>query len=88
MGKSTDLFCHTVLFAKFNMLASFIVSAFSNICVFLQIEREHTPQQDFPVEQGHSVLPHKMWRDLFLKYFMAGGSYFLVGANLLGDCSI
>ena len=34
----------------------------------MQILREHIPTHYFPVEQGHSV-PHKVWRDLFLKGF-------------------
>ena len=59
----TGIFCHTILFAKFNMLASLI-------CTSLQILREHTLPHDFPVVQGHSVLPHKAWRDLFLKAFL------------------
>ena len=34
----------------------------------MQILREHIHPNYFPVEQGHSV-PHKVWRDLFLKVF-------------------
>ena len=35
----------------------------------MQILREHTLPHDFPVEQAHSVVSHKIWRDLFLKAF-------------------
>ena len=56
MHTLTDLFCLTILFAKFNILASFIT--------FLQILRDKS-QQDFPIEQGHSVPPHKVWRKAF-----------------------
>ena len=73
--KFTDLFFHRVLFAKFNMLASFVVYAFSINCVFLKIRKEHTPPHDCLVEQGHSVLSHKLWRDLFLNAIMADGEY-------------
>ena len=45
MHKLTDLFCLTILFAKFNILASFNLH--------------------FPMEQGHSVPSHKVWREAF-----------------------
>ena len=56
MPQPTDLFCHAIFFVKFNFYTT------------LQILREHIPAHDVPVEQGHSV-PHKIWRDLFLKAF-------------------
>ena len=56
MSQPTDLFCHTIFFVKLN------------ICISLPILREHIPPHDFPVDQGHNV-PHKVWRDLFVKAF-------------------
>ena len=53
MLNPTDLFCHIVLFAKFNMLASCHLHFLANI--------------DFPVEQGHSVSPIKYGGIFFLK---------------------
>ena len=79
--KSTDLFFHGVLFAKFNMLASFVVYAFSNNCVFLQIQKQHTPPHDCLVEQGHSVSSHKLWRNVFLNATMADGEYIFFGGG-------
>ena len=38
-------------------------------CTSLQILRQHIPPRDFQMEKGHSVSPHKVWRDLFLKAF-------------------
>ena len=77
--KFTDLFFHGVLFAKFNMLAGFVVYAFSNNYVFLQIQRQHTPPHNFLVEQGHSISFHNLWRDLFLNAIMADGKYIFFG---------
>ena len=57
----TELFCHTIFFAKFNMLISFSLTS-------LKILRKHITPHDFPVEQGH-IVPHKAWRDFFLKDF-------------------
>ena len=64
MPQPTDLFCHTIFFVKFN------------ICTSLETLREHILPYDFPVDQGHTV-PHKVWRDLFLKafYFKWGTVY-------------
>ena len=76
----TDLFCNTVLFAKFNLLASF------NLHFLANTEEPYT-SHDFPLKQGHSVSPHKVWRDLFLKTFHGSWGTILVGGNLLGDCS-
>ena len=45
--KLTDLFCLTILFAKFNMLAGFILR-------FLQILRDALPH-DFQIDKGHKV---------------------------------
>ena len=60
MPQSTDFFCHTMFFAKFNMLRSF--------SLHLQMLMEHIPLHNLPVEEGHSVA-HRVWRDLFLKAF-------------------
>ena len=57
MHKLTDLFCLKIVFAKFNILALLF-------CTFLQIFRD-TPQQHFPKEQGHSVFPHRVYREAF-----------------------
>ena len=59
MHKLTDLFCLTILFGKFNILASFILH------VLAKGYTRDTPQEDFPMEQGHSVPPHKVWREPF-----------------------
>ena len=50
--KLTDLFCVAILFAKFNMLAIFILHFLTNIA-----------PNDFPMEQWHGVSPHKVWRE-------------------------
>ena len=47
--KLTDIFCITIRFAKFNMLASFILHFLANI-------EGYTPH-DFLTELGHSVHP-------------------------------
>ena len=57
----TDLFCHTILFAKFNMLATYILHFLANV------EEAYTPL-DFPLDQGNSVPPKSM-EGLFLKAF-------------------
>ena len=80
MPKLTDLFCHTVLFAKFNMLTSF------NSHFLANIERAYTPH-NFSVELVHSVSPIKYEETFFLKTFMVDRGQFFFwggGANLLG----
>ena len=82
MPKLTDLICHTVLFAKFNMLTSFNPHFLANI------ERAYTPH-NFSVELVHSVSPIKYEETFFLKTFMVdwGQIFFFEdggGANLLG----
>ena len=47
------------------MLPSFIMES--------QILRD-TPPHDFQIEQGHSVLPHKVWREAF--HGRCGKNYF------------
>ena len=61
------------------MLTSF------NLHFLENIKEEHSPH-DFPVEQGHSVSPHKVWRDLFLTA-VHGRWWTNFLAVLLGDCS-
>ena len=62
MRKLTDLFFLTIFFAKLNMLASFILLKF--YFLFLQNIEGCTPTPPillhFPMEQGHSVSPHKV----------------------------
>ena len=60
MRKPFGLFFHTILFTKFNMLASFYLHLLANI-------DGGTPPHDFPLEEGQSVSHHKAWRDLFIK---------------------
>ena len=55
--QSTDLFRHTILFAKFNML-------YFSVHFLANIDKAYTPH-DIPVEQGHSVSPNKVWREFF-----------------------
>ena len=52
MPQPTDLFCHTILSAKFNTLTSFSPHFLANI------EGAYA-SDDFPVEQGYSVSPRK-----------------------------
>ena len=59
MRKITDLFCLTFLFAKFNMLASFILHFLANI-------EEYTPNMIFQMEPEHSVSPIKYGSKLFM----------------------
>ena len=62
--KPTDLFCDAILFAKFNMLASF------NLHFFSKYWGSIDPHMLFQwMEQGHSVSPHKIWRNFFQKAF-------------------
>ena len=62
MPQHADLLCHTIVFVKFNILPSFSPH-------FLEVLREHILPHDFPLKQGHSVSPHKLSWDLFLKPF-------------------
>ena len=62
MRKFTYLFCHLIVFAKFNMLTSF------NLHFFANIEGAYT-RKKYNVFQNHSVLPHKVWTGLILKVF-------------------
>ena len=57
MHKLTDLIGLTIFFAKFNILASFILHFLADVEGYIQ--------QDFPIEQGHSVPPHKVCRKAF-----------------------
>ena len=56
MYKLTDN-CLTIIFAKFNILASLILHFLANI--------EGYTQQDLPMQQGDSVSPHKKWTEAF-----------------------
>ena len=58
MRKLTDLFCLTIVFAKFNMLASFILHFLANI-------EGYTPS-DSATEPGRSVSPIKYGGKLFM----------------------
>ena len=59
MRKLTDLFCLTILFAKFNMLASFILHSLANIdgC---------TPHMIFEWSKGIVSYPIKYRGELFM----------------------
>ena len=73
MPKHADLFCHTILFAKFNMLASFNLH-------FFEILR--TPTW-FSSGAKACIFPHNVWRDLFLKAFHGKwGTNFLGGGQI------
>ena len=64
MPQPTDLFCHTILFAKFNMLTSYSLH-------FLTILREHVLPLDFAVDQWHYIsLTIKYRGTFFLNLFM------------------
>ena len=81
MLQPTDVFCHTILFAKFNMLAS------SDLHFLGNIELVYTPH-DFQVEQGHSVSPINYEGFFVLKLFMVymcGGKFFLRGGGGRGE---
>ena len=62
MRKITDLFCLTFLFAKFNMLGSFILHFLANI-------EEYTPNMIFQMEPEHSVSPIKYGSKLGINCF-------------------
>ena len=64
MLQPIDLFCHTILLAKFYMLTSFNLH-------FLANNEEAYTSHDFPVEQGHSASPIKYGVIFSLKLFMA-----------------
>ena len=74
MPQLADLFCHTnLIFAKFNMSTSF------NTLPFI-FEGAKTTAWFSNGARDNSVLPHKVWMDLFLKQiFMADE-----GTNFLG----
>ena len=72
MYKLTDLFCLTIIFAKFNILASFIVHFLANI--------DGYTQQDLPMQHGHSVSPHKNGQKLFI----ADGGQIVLGKFIGG----
>ena len=79
MPQPTDVFCHTILFAKFNVLTSFSPHFLANI------EKARTIPHDFPVEQGHSVSPRNVWRGLFLKTFHGRWGTDFWGLFYMGD---
>ena len=75
-SQPTDLFCRTIFFAKFNMLTSFSLHFLANV-------QGDLPTHDFPVEQGQRI-PHKVWRDLFLKKFHGKWRTFVCGKSYWG----
>ena len=59
----TDLFCHVILLAKFNMFTSF------SLHFLVNIEGAYYPHIVFQWSKGHSVSLQKTWRNLFINTF-------------------
>ena len=81
MPKHADLFCHTILFAKLNMLANFNLHFFENVedphMIFQWSKGMHFPPES--MERSFSKSFYWQMRDKFLAGKFIGGLFGMKG---------